>query len=89
MKYYLLSILTRCGEFEFYKDVSIKVELDEDVNNAAREVVCNWYDDGDPGGRDGPDADGVYWYDNGNDVRCDRITEISKSEYEIFQKYTI
>lgn len=89
MKFYLLRILTRCGEFEFLQEKSIKVDVGVNHENAAREVVCNWYDDGDPGGRDGPDADGVYWFDNGNAVHCDRITEISKSEYEIFQKYSI
>ena len=89
VKYYLLSILTRCGEFEFTQEITIKVEEDVKVENAAREVVANWYDDGDPGGRDGPNDNGEYWFDNGNVVCCNRITEISENEYEIFKKYGI
>lgn len=89
MKFYLLSILTRCGEFEFTEEITIKVEEDVKVENAAREVVANWYDDGDPGGRDGPNDNGEYWFDNGNVVCCNRITEISKKEYGVFKKYGI
>lgn len=89
MKFYLLSIVTKCGEFEFTQEITIKVEENVKVENAVREVVANWYDDGDPGGRDGPDDNGEYWFDNGNVVSCHRFTEITKSEYETFQKYCI
>lgn len=89
MKFYLLMILTRCGEFEFLQEKSIKVDEGVNHESAVREVVANWYDYGDEDGRVEPDSDGVAWFDNGNAVHCDRITEISKSAYEIFQKYTI
>ena len=88
MKFYLLSILTRCGEFEFTQEITIKVEENVKVENAANEVVANWYEYD----SDGPaelDPDGVAWFDNGNAVCCNRITEISENEYEIFKKYGI
>ncbi len=88
MKFYLLSILTRCGEFEFTQEITIKVEENVKVENAANEVVANWYEYD----SDGPaelDPDGVAWFDNGNAVYCGRITEITQSEYETFQKYYI
>ena len=88
MKYYLLSILTRCGEFEFTQEITIKVEENVKVENAANEVVANWYEYD----SDGPaelDPDGVAWFDNGNAVCCAKITEISKKEYGVFKKYGI
>lgn len=88
MKLYLLSIVTKCGEFEFTQEITIKVEENVKVENAAREVVANWYEY-DSDGRTEPDSDGVAWFNNGNAVYCGRITEITQSEYETFQKYYI
>ena len=83
MKFYLLSILTRCGEFEFSQPITINVESDESVEAITKEKVMDWYE----GDLENYDPDGVAWFGNGNAVVCDQCTEITQEEYETFQKY--
>lgn len=89
MKYFLLLINTRCADLQFIKEVTIQAETLDKAKDFAREVVANWYDDGHGAENCELDIDVVAWFDNGTTARCDRITEISQSEYSTFKKYGI
>lgn len=87
-KFYLLSILTRCGEFEFSQPTTTVLPPEVTIEERTKDIVKNWYGDGEED-LDNYDDDGVAWFYNGNSVCCDGCEEITQSEYETFQKYCI
>ena len=87
-KFYLLSILTRCGEFEFSQPTTTALPPEVTIGERTKDIVRNWYGDGEEDLND-YDDDGVAWFNNGNAVSCDGCEEITQSEYETFQRYFI
>ncbi|MBA3756187.1 MAG: hypothetical protein H0X02_08195 [Nitrosomonas sp.] len=86
MKYYLLWILTRCGDSEFTQPTSTALGDEITIEERKKDIVTNWYANE---YMENYDSDGVAWFDCGNAVICDRCTEITQEEYDTFQKYYI
>lgn len=88
MKFYLLSILTRCGDFEFTQPTTTALPPEVTIDERIKDIVSNWYSEEE---LDSCDDDGVavFLYRCGTEVRCKECTEITQSEYETFQKYCI
>jgi len=86
MKFYLLSILTRCGEFEFSQPATTALPPEVTIDERIKDIVTNWYGEEEI---DNYDDDGVALFHCGNSVKCEQCIEITQSEYETFQKHYI
>lgn len=84
MKYYIYKIFERNGNYEYTHKGLTAFNPDETELNPEEwleETARTFYSDSE-------DKDGDYWWHFGELVtRGDSITEVTKKEYEILQKY--
>lgn len=84
MKYGLINIETKCGEYEFTQ--AYLVRFRKDLEKRADEVAKTWYDDrvkNWDGGRENE------YYFNGGElaVSVHSFEELTKKEYDVMKKY--
>jgi hypothetical protein len=85
MKYYLVKLKTRSGEYEFETDYLIEREDNLDIDKEADEIAATWY-----GGRRGekyPENKGYYF--NGGEiyVEVESVRELNYPVYTILKEY--
>ena len=84
MKYYFKEIGVRTGEYEFELKSTHTCDEDQDINNILDEYIQDFY-----GGEceDMFDNEEYYFFGGEVAVCLNRVTEVTKEEYEVLKKY--
>lgn len=80
-KYYVMTVLTRCGDHDFLTPYAFNTTPTENVEEVSKDILKNWYEDD----LDRIDEDGIAWFHNGNACNIDRMTEVTQKQFDILK----